>query len=1324
MKYGSVCSGIEAASVAWESLGWQAQWYSEIEHFPSAVLAHRFPTVPNLGDMTLIHETQQFQDANIDLLVGGTPCFALGTPIVTSRGIIPIEDVVVGDMVLTHKLRWKPVLAIGSKEAETVMLGGHGNGGIETTSEHPFYSKIKNQIWNNSKRMYERNLSQDAEWIEAKDMVGRFWGIPTSGELLPIPPITLSGNETHLPIMNQSFYWVVGAWLGDGWTRISERRSYVLICADKNNHKSIAQHLDGCNLKYSISEERTTIRYQIASSALAKWLVANFNKGAKNKTLASWVLFGLNQESKKSLFDGYCFADGYKIYNSKQNQNGFGATTISQCLATGIKLLAASLGYSVGENYCKPKRRVTTIEGRRVNEQPFYQIRFHSHSRSAVQENGILWQKTKTYKQTNAIRTVSNIEVADDNSYVAGGIIVHNCQSFSVAGLRKGLDDPRGQLMYTFVELAARKRPRWVVWENVPGVLSSNKGGDFASFLGLLTGRDIQAPVGGWSNSGCIEGISSAYGVAWTMLDAQDFGVAQRRKRIFVIGYLGDWRPPAAVLFERNRLQGDTTKSREKRKATSADAKGGVGGGSQPIAMAHGQANAEVTINDKSPTLSCVHESPIVAHAFKVRGGSETETGEQGGTPGKKAGKGYLGQDEKAFTIGTTQDQQIAQPIVYENHPADSRVKEMGETCQTVSARFGTGGGNVPLVQQPIAVDCYNQTINHKTSQTIGSSASDVNHYGAVLQPIAFQLSGDRDNPSVSVNDKAFCIPASPMSDRGQAVMQPVPYRKTKRAQSKDDHETWVEDDKANTINTFDVGDVRTTQAIVQPIAFDTFNQTTSNVNQTIKSPQGGLNESIGVIAQPMAVDFRNQNISEDVTGTIQSKSNGGYSLNYQPEILQPTMASLVAKGPHGVATQNIAPVYNVTMEVQKRKYEVDVEGLKVCLKTHKNLTNNEISEILNVPKTKVEHWFRSDKSFAIPDPECWIQLKELLKIETDVFDKSITEFIVDENKYDSGNRIYDTNFPSPTLTSASSGNDNYLHTMAIRRLTPKECERLQGFPDVTKIVKFTLWYDHQNNCVNVAIKCHKRLNNASLVERKRTLEFAESAQNNLLKERASQESVVGISVRINSGQKQIDISNVEKSLSNALTAEQKNKFLLLMQQESFVHQLVHIMQIEEAIIRNGKEELHLNTMHFTPEKNGSLCAGLFGQEKEGFAKDVEIMMDENIRYIISSCAQSSQNLDMSNQTWLCFVLSVIAMFTQGKTFPNNSFDFEISTTSDWTLIPYRNKPADQCPDGPRYKACGNSMAVPCMAWLGQRIQMVDDILNEQYNGAAAIPQL
>lgn len=74
MLYGSVCSGIEAASVAWHDLGWRPAWFSEIEPFPSAVLAHRFPGVPNLGDMTQIHKTEVFKDAAIELLVGGTPC--------------------------------------------------------------------------------------------------------------------------------------------------------------------------------------------------------------------------------------------------------------------------------------------------------------------------------------------------------------------------------------------------------------------------------------------------------------------------------------------------------------------------------------------------------------------------------------------------------------------------------------------------------------------------------------------------------------------------------------------------------------------------------------------------------------------------------------------------------------------------------------------------------------------------------------------------------------------------------------------------------------------------------------------------------------------------------------------------------------------------------------------------------------------------------------------------------------------------------------------------------------------------------------------------
>lgn len=155
------------------------------------------------------------------------------------------------------------------------------------------------------------------------------------------------------------------------------------------------------------------------------------------------------------------------------------------------------------------------------------------------------------------------------------------CQSFSVAGLRKGLDDPRGNLMLTFGAIAAKYRPRWLVWENVPGVLSSNGGQDFASFLGLLSGQIVKVPAGGWRNSGIVSGIAEAYGVAYRVLDAQFFGVPQRRRRVFVVGCLGDWRSAAAVLLERHGLSGNPPPSRQTRQGLaptlSARAQGGGG---------------------------------------------------------------------------------------------------------------------------------------------------------------------------------------------------------------------------------------------------------------------------------------------------------------------------------------------------------------------------------------------------------------------------------------------------------------------------------------------------------------------------------------------------------------------------------------------------------------------------------------------------------------------------------------------------------------------------------------------------------------------------
>lgn len=136
------------------------------------------------------------------------------------------------------------------------------------------------------------------------------------------------------------------------------------------------------------------------------------------------------------------------------------------------------------------------------------------------------------------------------------------CQGFSVAGLRGGLNDPRSGLAGHYVRLAAELRVPWLLWENVPGALSTSAGGDFRAFVSALD--------------------ELGYGLAWAVLDAQWFGVPQRRQRLFLVGRLGDWRGPGAVLFEPGRVCRNPPARRSKREGGPSSAERGAGAGSWP----------------------------------------------------------------------------------------------------------------------------------------------------------------------------------------------------------------------------------------------------------------------------------------------------------------------------------------------------------------------------------------------------------------------------------------------------------------------------------------------------------------------------------------------------------------------------------------------------------------------------------------------------------------------------------------------------------------------------------------------------------------------
>ena len=250
------------------------------------------------------------------------------------------------------------------------------------------------------------------------------------------------------------------------------------------------------------------------------------------------------------------------------------------------------------------------------------------------------------------------------------------CQSFSVAGLRKGLTDPRGNLALTFLGLADKLKPKWIIWENVPGVLSSGGGRDFGSFLGAL--------------------VELGYGFAYRVLDAQHFGVPQRRRRVFVVACLGDWRAAAEVLSLGEGLRGYLEAGGKKRKGVAADARNGVEAGGSILWNGSDQANAERVV-DKAGTLNCDHGQ---------RGGFICPIGEQ------------------PFTASSF-------------------------------AQYAPGVG------------------------TVRASGGDLGGGSETL------------------------------------LTQPVPFRKSKRAQSVTDNETWVLADSSNTLNNFDLGDTRTTHAVV-----------------------------------------------------------------------------------------------------------------------------------------------------------------------------------------------------------------------------------------------------------------------------------------------------------------------------------------------------------------------------------------------------------------------------------------------------------------------------------------------------------------------------
>jgi len=321
------------------------------------------------------------------------------------------------------------------------------------------------------------------------------------------------------------------------------------------------------------------------------------------------------------------------------------------------------------------------------------------------------------------------------------------CQAFSMAGNRQSLDDNRGNLSLIFCEIAnaiddVRRRSGQqqsiIIWENVPGVLSTHDNA-FGHFLAGLAGESeaLVAPRNKWPNAGII--IGPKRNVVWRILDAQYFGLAQRRKRVFVVSSARDDIDIGNILFEFESVQVNHQPIRETRKANSSSTEGSLGSQSQSGMTYSISGNGVHTgtngnpsgyYEEISPAITENHHASIAteitALAFKVRG-KGTYTGENGGRIVNTqifGGHGMISTEEKTFTIASTQDQYIAytmredaiaktfsdketdvaltlqatQVTVWQHIGFDPMRVQSEDISPALTSHMGTGGNNVPFV--------------------------------------------------------------------------------------------------------------------------------------------------------------------------------------------------------------------------------------------------------------------------------------------------------------------------------------------------------------------------------------------------------------------------------------------------------------------------------------------------------------------------------------------------------------------------------------------------------------------------------------------------
>ena len=421
----------EITGRAAETPSWPDEWVTFVgEHIADLVRAGvplnlnnvKDCVGPEAGTIATPHAPQRMSYAEWNAFDG--ICFAAGTLVLTAEGMMPIEDVSVGDLVLTHAGRFRAVTDVKVNRSATLTLKGHGHPGLVTTPEHPFLAVGSELVRDNSTPTRWRRLEfSDPEWVEAKDLVGRYWATPTEFPVVAVPMVDRSTGKGRRSIVEvtPALLRLAGRWVADG--HLSDDGKITVSCHRDEEAQVIGEmEAAGFDRHHSSVGGPNVVQVTCSSVDLAGWLVAHFGRYAWGKEIPAWLL-GAEEKFRSEFFDGYMAGDGHI-----ESSGVFEAKTVSKRLAIGVRLLAESLGYSTAMYLREGGPAI--IEGRTVSTRDAWRIKGRvpgGRGAATTVIDGHRFARVKDAEFDPAEVVVYNLAVEEDESYVADGIVVHNC---------------------------------------------------------------------------------------------------------------------------------------------------------------------------------------------------------------------------------------------------------------------------------------------------------------------------------------------------------------------------------------------------------------------------------------------------------------------------------------------------------------------------------------------------------------------------------------------------------------------------------------------------------------------------------------------------------------------------------------------------------------------------------------------------------------------------------------------------------------------------------------------------------------------------------